>query len=83
PPPDPFAATKDQLGNTHHEAGTLWMGDDPAMSITDPTGRFHHIANAYVAGPALVPTVGSANPSLTGLALARETSAAVVAALAP
>lgn len=83
PPPDPFATTKDQLGNTHHEGGTLWMGDDPAMSITDSTGRFHHISNAYVAGPALFPTLGSANPSLTGLALARETSAAVVAALMP
>ncbi|WP_257169624.1 family 16 glycoside hydrolase [Bradyrhizobium sp. SRS-191] len=83
PPSDPFAATKDQLGNTHHEAGTLWMGEDPATSITDTNGRFHHISNAYVAGPALFPTVGSANPSLTGLTLARRTSAAVISALAP
>ncbi|PDT87168.1 hypothetical protein CO669_26860 [Bradyrhizobium sp. Y36] len=83
PPPDPFAVTKDQLGNTHHEAGTLWMGDDSSTSITDPTGKFHHISNAYVAGPALFPTVGSANPSLTGLALARLTSTAVVTALTP
>ena len=82
-PPDPFGATKDQLGNTHHEAGTLWMGEDPAISITDSNGRFHHISNAYVAGPALFPTVGSANPSLTGLTLARRTTAAVVAALTP
>lgn len=83
PPPDPFDLTKDQLGNTHHEAGTLWMGEDPAISITDSNGRFHHISNAYVAGPALFPTVGSANPSLTGLTLARRTSAAVIAALKP
>jgi hypothetical protein len=83
PPADPFGMTKDQLGNTHHEAGTLWMGDDPATSITDSTGKFHHVANAYVAGPALFPTVGSANPSLTGLTLGRRTAAAVVAALTP
>jgi choline dehydrogenase-like flavoprotein len=83
PPADPFGTTKDQLGNTHHEAGTLWMGEDPASSITDSNGRFHHISNAYVAGPALFPTVGSANPSLTGLTMARRTKAAVVAALAP
>jgi len=83
PPPDPFATTKDQLGNTHHEAGTLWIGEDPSTSITDINGRFHHISNAYVAGPALFPTVGSANPSLTGLTLARRTTAAVVAALTP
>jgi choline dehydrogenase-like flavoprotein len=83
PPADPFTVTKDQLGNTHHEAGTLWMGEDPLTSITDSTGRFHHISNAYVAGPALFPTVGSANPSLTGLTLARGTTAAVVSALTP
>ena len=83
PPADPYAATKDKLGNTHHEAGTLWMGDDPAASITDVNGKFHHISNVYAAGPALFPTIGSANPSLTGLTLARKTTAAVVAALTP
>jgi hypothetical protein len=83
PPSDAFGATKDALGNTHHEGGTLWMGDDPAKSITDPRGRFHHVANAYVAGPALFPTVGSANPSLTGLTLARATADAVIAATKP
>ena len=82
-PADPFLTTKDQLGNTHHEGGTLWMGDDPARSITDTDGMFHHLSNVYVAGPALFPTVGSANPSLTGLALARKTTAAVIAALTP
>lgn len=83
PPPDPYTMTKDQLGTTHHEAGTLWMGESPALSVTDPTGKFHHVANAYVAGPALFPTVGSANPSLTGLTLARRTANAVIAALTP
>lgn len=83
PPADPFLATKDQLGNTHHEGGTLWMGDDPAKSITDSNGKFHHLSNAYAAGPALFPTVGSANPSLTGLTLARQTATEVVAALTP
>jgi hypothetical protein len=83
PPANAFATTKDELGNTHHEAGTLWMGDDPATSITDGNGKFHHVANVYVAGPALFPTIGSANPSLTGLSLARRTVAAVDAALTP
>jgi choline dehydrogenase-like flavoprotein len=69
---------RDGLGTTHHEAGTLWMGADGASSITDLEGRFHHVANAYVAGPALFPTLGSANPSLTALALARRTALAIV-----
>jgi choline dehydrogenase-like flavoprotein len=68
---------RDGLGTTHHEAGTLWMGTDPTKSITGLDGRFHHIANAYVAGPALFPTLGSANPSLTALAMARVTAAAI------
>src|SRR2546423_3252061 len=46
---------RDGLGTTHHEAGTLWMGADPSTSVTDLEGRFHHVANAYVAGPALFP----------------------------
>jgi choline dehydrogenase-like flavoprotein len=65
------------LGSTYHEAGTLWMGA-AGQSLTNQDGRFHHIANAYVAGPALFPTIGSANPTLTALALARNTAAVIV-----
>jgi len=66
----PFAARRDNLGTTHHESGALWMGTDPAKSVTDPDGRFHGVENTYVAGPALFPTIGSPNPMLTGTALA-------------
>ena len=48
------------------------MGDDPAKSVTDTNGRFHHVANAYCADQALFPSVGSANPALTGLTLTRK-----------
>ncbi len=70
---------QDRLGTTHHEAGTLFMGA-PGASITDTNGKFHGIANAYVAGPALFPSLGSANPSLTALSLARRTARAIIAA---
>jgi 3-keto-disaccharide hydrolase/GMC oxidoreductase len=63
---------RDGLGTTHHEAGTLAMGEDPATSATDPDGRFHGVENAYATGPALFPTLGSPNPMLTGVALARR-----------
>src|SRR5262249_24564935 len=36
--------------------------------------------NAYVVGPAVFPTLGSANPSLTALSLARRTAHAIVSA---
>jgi len=70
----------DAIGSTHHEAGTLWMGS-AGSSITNKDGRFHHIANAYVAGPALFPRIGSANPTLTALALARNTASQIVSTL--
>jgi choline dehydrogenase-like flavoprotein len=70
---------RDGLGTTYHEAGTLWMGTNPATSVTDPNGRFHHIANAFCADQALFPTVGSVNPTLTGLVLARKVAQAAVA----
>jgi choline dehydrogenase-like flavoprotein len=73
---------QDFLGTTHHEAGTLFMGSS-GSSITDTNGKFHNIDNAYVAGPALFPTLGSANPSLTALSLARRTAEAIVKLQAP
>ncbi len=73
-----ISQTRDGPGTTHHEAGTLWLGTDPQTSVTNLDGRFHHIANAYVAGPALFPTLGSANPSLTAITLARRTADAIV-----
>lgn len=63
---------RDGLGTTHHEAGTMRMGDDPNQSVTDANCRFHSVANAYVMGPALFPTIGSPNPMLTGIALVRR-----------
>jgi hypothetical protein len=63
---------RDGLGTTHHEAGTLRMGEDPNKSVTDHNCRFHNVSNAYVSGPALFPTIGSPNPMLTGIALVRR-----------
>jgi choline dehydrogenase-like flavoprotein len=65
---------RDDLGTTHHEAGTLRMGDDVADAVTNDFGRIHDTTNCYVAGPALFPTVGSPNPMLTGVALGRRTA---------
>jgi choline dehydrogenase-like flavoprotein len=78
-----LSRNRDGLGSTHHETGTLWMGEDPAQSVTDANGRFHGVANAYAVGPALLPTIGSPNPMLTGVALARRLADHVVPAGAP
>lgn len=63
---------RDGLGTTHHESGSLRMGEDPGKSVTDVNCRFHGVKNTYVASPALFPTIGSPNPMLTGIALARR-----------
>jgi choline dehydrogenase-like flavoprotein len=68
----PFPEWHRGLGTTYHEAGTLWMGDNPALSVTNDVGRFHHVSNAYACDQSVFPTVGSVNPALTGLTLARR-----------
>lgn len=53
-----------------HEAGTLWMGDDPATSVTASNGQMHRYHNVYGLGSMLFPRPGSFNPTLTGVAQA-------------
>jgi choline dehydrogenase-like flavoprotein len=74
--PDPPAESRDSIGSSQHEGGTLFMGE-VGKSITDADGKFHHLPNVYVVGPAVFPTIGDANPSLTGLTLARRTAKAI------
>jgi choline dehydrogenase-like flavoprotein len=68
-----FKTRRDDLGTTHHDAGTMRMGDNVADAVTNDFGRIHDTTNCYVAAPALFPTSGSPNPMLTGVALARRT----------
>jgi hypothetical protein len=48
------------------------MGSSPQSSVTDEWGRIWEIDNLYAVGPALLPTMGSPNPMLSGVALARR-----------
>jgi hypothetical protein len=68
-----FNSRRDDLGTTHHDAGTMRMGDNIADAVTNDFGRIHDTTNCYIAGSPLFPTVGSPNPMLTGVALARRT----------
>lgn len=64
--------------DSRHESGTLWMGENANQSVTDLDGKLHHIHNVYCADQALFPTVGSANPVLTGLTLDRKVAQAII-----
>jgi 3-keto-disaccharide hydrolase/GMC oxidoreductase len=77
-PMEVIQSNRDGLGTTHHETGTLWMGTNPVSSVTDENGRFHHTENLYAAGPCLFPSIGSPNPMLTGMALARRTGDRII-----
>ncbi len=52
-----------------HHIGTARMGHDPRTSVVDANGRVHDVANLHIAGSAVFPTSGQANPTLTLLAL--------------
>jgi choline dehydrogenase-like flavoprotein len=69
-----------EIGN--HPMGTARMGDDPAAGVVDGQLRAHGVANLYVAGSAVFPTGGHANPTLTIVALAHRLGAQLAAELA-
>lgn len=70
----PHSKRRDDLGTTHHDAGTLWMSKEAKDGVTDVFGCIHDTRNCYVSSPAIFPTVGSPNPMLTGIALSRRTA---------
>jgi hypothetical protein len=78
-----FTNRRDDLGTTHHDAGTMRMGDNIADAVTNDFGRIHDATNCYIAGPALFPTTGSPNPMLTGVALGRRTGDLLNASVLP
>jgi choline dehydrogenase-like flavoprotein len=53
-----------------HHIGTARMGRDPATGVVDENCRVFGMHNLYVAGSAVFPTSGQANPTLTIVALA-------------
>jgi choline dehydrogenase-like flavoprotein len=68
----PANVLRDKLSSTHHEAGTLWMGNNVVSSVTDEWGAFWSCPNLHAVGPAIQPRLGSPNPMLTGVALTRR-----------
>jgi choline dehydrogenase-like flavoprotein len=45
------------------------MHDDPRQGVVDRNSKVHGMDNLYVAGSSVFPTGGSANPTLTIVAL--------------
>ena len=72
-----FRLTEQIMLNDGTEAGMWLTATNKSYDFaytrdhTGTKGRFHHVTNAYCIDQALFPTVGSANPALTGLTLTR------------
>jgi choline dehydrogenase-like flavoprotein len=55
-----------------HHMGTTRMSADPAEGVVDRDCRCHDVENLYIAGSSVFTTGGSANPTLTVIALAER-----------
>jgi choline dehydrogenase-like flavoprotein len=68
----PDLSRRQELGaarDIFHHMGTARMSRDPREGVTRPDLRCHDVDNLYIAGPAVFPTGGIANPTFTALAL--------------
>jgi choline dehydrogenase-like flavoprotein len=52
-----------------HHIGTTRMAADPTQGVVDRNCTMHGISNLHIAGAAVFPTCGHANPTLTIIAL--------------
>jgi choline dehydrogenase-like flavoprotein len=70
-----------QLEGTWHHMGTTRMHDSPRQGVVDRDCKVHGIANLYVAGSSVFPTVGANFPTITIVALTLRLAEHVAAAL--
>jgi gluconate 2-dehydrogenase alpha chain len=73
----------DVPSQSRHVMGTLRMGDDPATSVCDRTGKLHDLGNLYAADGSLFPTSSGFNPTCTLQTLALWVAANMVAPADP
>lgn len=64
------AAVLAQASDGFHQIGTARMADDPGEGVVDRDARVHGMANLFLAGSAILPSSGQANPTLLAVALA-------------
>lgn len=64
-----------------HIMGTHRMGNNPKTSVVDASQRSHDVPNLWIVGSGSFPTVATANPTLTLMALAFKSARSILAAL--
>lgn len=68
--PERVAAVLAQAAHGTHQIGLARMATSRRDGVVTPDGATHDAANLHVAGSAVFPTSGQANPTLTAVALA-------------
>lgn len=66
---------RDELRVGWHHMGTTRMHPDPEQGVVDADAKVHGIDNLWIAGSSVFPSAGSANPTLTIVALALRLAA--------
>jgi len=56
-------------GNANHEMGTARMGRDPRTSVLNGFNQLHEVGNVFITDGSFMTSSGSANPSLTYMAM--------------
>ncbi len=64
-----FADDPNAYSSANHIMGTCRMGTDPRRSVVNPDGKAHDHPNLFIVGASVFPTCGTANPTLTALAV--------------
>jgi choline dehydrogenase-like flavoprotein len=62
--------TAPRYTDASHHIGTARMSTDPRTGVVDEQCKVHGVGNLFIAGSAVFPTSGHANPTLTIVALA-------------
>ena len=76
-----MASMRAQAVDGYHQMGGLRMGASPAEGVTDGYGGVFGVPNLTVAGSALFPGAGQANPTLPLVAMALRSAGQIVARL--
>ncbi|MEU1284167.1 GMC oxidoreductase [Kitasatospora sp. NPDC005856] len=78
---EPHRAHPTAVGGAGHLMGTMRMGTGPGRSAVDPTGQSHAHRGVRVVGSSGFPISGTANPTLTLVALTLRTADTLATAL--
>lgn len=68
-------AVLEQASDGFHQIGTARMSAEPKDGVVDRDARVHGVRNLYLAGSAIFPGSGQANPTLLAVALAARLAA--------